>query len=30
MEAKDFNNWMKLKADLHYTGIFRNIKEGDV
>ncbi len=30
METKDFNNWMKLKASLHYAGVFRNIKEGDV
>ena len=27
---KHFDEWNLVKADIHYTGIFRDIKEGDV
>lgn len=29
-DIKRFDDWIGVKADLHYAGIFRNIKEGEV
>ena len=27
---KDFNEWISVKSDLHFAGIIRDIKEGEV
>ena len=27
---KRFDEWIKVKSDLHFAGVYRNIKEGDV
>ena len=30
MEEKQFEQWIGVKSDLHNSGIFRDIKEGEV
>ena len=30
MEDKKFMDWIRLKAKIHFHGIYRNMKEGDV
>ncbi len=30
LENKDFYGWIGVKSDLHFAGVFRNVKEGDI
>ncbi|MBQ9180475.1 type II toxin-antitoxin system PemK/MazF family toxin [Candidatus Saccharibacteria bacterium] len=30
MDNKRFNEWIKIKSDIHFLGNYRSIKEGDV
>lgn len=29
-EKKDFHEWIEVKSDLHFAGVFRDVKEGDI